>query len=222
MGASNFSLYYNFTTTLLLRRFLIFEQASIKTWKDLTFFERLCLLYDEQPDKCQIILSLPMYQETLVKSAILILGQKKIKKRQRRVKKKKRKKLVAEMNESDFMNNNSDNPSNNHQDGTKIVERYRRLNDLFDTIHYGDPITFDQLRRTMEMLGKSYSNFRLKMYAEEIKINSKKLIDRHHFIQLYHHLLDIQIKDGPAHLAAVKIQSILRRRLCLREQHKRN
>ena len=126
------------------------------------------------------------------------------------------------MNESDFMNNSSDNPSNNHQDGTKIVERYRKLNDLFDTIHYGNPITFDQLRRTMEMLGKSYSTFRLKIYAEEININSKKLIDRHHFIQLYHHLLDIQIKDGPAHLAAVKIQSILRRRSVLREQKKRN
>jgi hypothetical protein len=91
-------------------------------------------------------------------------------------------------------------------------ERLVVLNDLFNSIHYGKPITYNECRKLLLLLNMKYSTFRLKAHAESIGVDNENKINHKDFIALYYSLLNVDIADRPAHIAAIKIQSILRRK----------
>ena len=65
-------------------------------WKNLTFVNRLRLMYEEQPKKCSVVLNLPLI-EAVVKEAVVKFGCAKIVKRQKKLLKKQRKQNVQQL-----------------------------------------------------------------------------------------------------------------------------
>jgi hypothetical protein len=126
-------------------------------WKDLLYLEKLRYMYHDEPLKCEFILNLPLYRGTLIRDTVISIGINKIMKKRKKKMKRSRKKSIAILTS----NNSSDNVKrwNKEYGGNGVnknvlitdngYQRIEELNNLFNSIHFGEPITFNEMRKIM-------------------------------------------------------------------------